>query len=167
MSLLSFDFDFKKLITMILGSGKRRTIRIAWLTAIHKHLQNIHDDFIAFKTETDDKVKWNGQTIILQAMLREKFGDAGVPGGNYGIDVINNVSIKDALFVNDHQEVISFIHHTQDSAFFFYDSGDIEVNPFDFTVEVSDLVEFEESDMRRWIDKYIVYGRRYNIVIVS
>ncbi len=153
MALISHDINFTKLITHLLGNLHRKPKRIAWLVALFKPFDIVHQKFLTYTNEKWEELKYNGQTFVLEQMLTTRFGD--------GIYIVNNLG-----------EIVSFTIGTGDD---FTDSigtgddfvGGIDISysgaSFDFTVYVPSSVVFVESQMIAWIKKY--NSNSFNIVI--
>ena len=156
MPLGNYDINFKKIVQQLLGSLLRKPVRVSWLTALLKPLRSLHDQFLSFTDLKAYEIKWNGQTIVLEKMLQNKFGP--------GIYILNNASALDSLLIGD----------GVDTGGSFGDGSDIDsyigedYNPpiTNFTVCVPAAIIFVQSEMEAWINKYKFIGTTYNIVIV-
>jgi hypothetical protein len=155
MPLVSHSFNFAKMITWLLGNLHRRPRRIAWLKACLKPLQSIHAKFIAFTDSKFNEIKYNGQTFVLEQLLRKQFGA--------GIYIINNSASLGGLTIGDGNDWSSSIG----SGFDF--GGAIGVSfsvaLFDFTIHVPASVVFVQSEMEAVVRKYKMFGTTFNIVI--
>lgn len=156
MALPSYDIDLRKLVGQLLGSLLKKDKRVAWLTAIAKPLRDLHDQFLSFTTLKAYEVKWNGQTIVLEKLLQDKFGS--------GITITNNSSSLDSLLIGDGVDVGGNWGDGPDIDS--YIGEDYEPALFNFTVNVPGAIVFVESEMEAWINKYKLFGTTYNIVIV-
>lgn len=156
MALPSYDIDFKKMVQQLLGTLLRKTKRVAWLTAVLKPLRNLHTEFVSFRNEKAYEVKWNGQTIVLESMLRDKFGS--------GITIVNNSTALDSLTIGEGVDVGGFIGDGSD--FGGYIGENYSPALTNFTVNVPGSITFVQSEMEAWINKYKMFGTTYNIVII-
>lgn len=156
MALVSYDIDFKKMVEQLLGGVLRKAVRVAWLTAVLKPLRNLHDVFLAYTMKVVYDIKWNGQTIVLEQLLIDKFGA--------GIYITNNVVELNGAFIGSGADNSFFIGEDNDNAQFIdvtYNTSD-----YNFIVNVPGSITFEESEMEAYINKYKLHGTTYNIVIV-
>lgn len=156
MALVNYNIDFAKLINLLLGTQLRKPIRIAWLKAVTKPLADIHSSFISFTAAIVNEIKWNGQTIILEQLLIEKFGA--------GIVITNNDSDIDGFFIGEGDDVSSFVGEGNDVDN--YIDIDYSIATYDFTVSVPAAITFNMAEMLGYINKYKMFGATYNIVIV-
>jgi hypothetical protein len=155
MALVSHSINFSKMITQLLGNLHRRPKRIAWLKACLKPLQSIHAKFILFTDGKFNEIKYNGQTFVLEQLLRNQFGA--------GIFITNNPESLDGLTIGGGNDLGSSIG----SGFDF--GGAIGVSfsvaLFDFTVHVPASVVFVQSEMEAVVRKYKMFGTTFNIVV--
>lgn len=156
MALPSYDIDFKKMVQQLLGTLLRKTKRVAWLTAVLKPLRNLHTEFVSFRNEKTYEVKWNGQTIVLESLLRDKFGS--------GITIVNNSTALDSLTIGDGADVGGFVGDGSDYGGYIGESYNPALT--NFTVNVPGSITFAQSEMEAWINKYKMFGTTYNIVII-
>jgi hypothetical protein len=156
MPLTNYDFDFTKMIRMILGPIWRQSKRVAWLTAGLAGLRKIHDDFIAFTDAKMEEVKYNSQTFVLEKALIAKFGD--------GIYITNNIGSIDGLFVGDGSDISNYIGDGPDTDTYIDIVYDVAL--FNFTVNVPSSIVFVTSEMEAFVRKYKLIGTTFNIVIV-
>ena len=158
MPLVSYDIDFKKMVEQLVGKLLRQNVRVAWLTALLKPFNNLHDTFLTYTNAVVDEIKWNGQTIVLERLLIEKFGA--------GITITNNNGTGNAFVLSDGDESSSFWSDADEASSYFYDESDIVVSTYNFTVSVPSAITFVMSEMEAYINKYKMMGTTYNIVIV-
>jgi hypothetical protein len=156
MALSSYNIDFKKVVTMLLAGIWRRVRRIAWLTAALKPLANIHERFISIVNAKREEVKWNGQTILLQALLVRKFGG--------GITIVNHILELNGAFVGEDQDTSFFVGQNNDNEQYIDVTYSIE--GYNFTVYVPSSISFVPTQMAAYINKYKMFGTTYNIIIV-
>jgi hypothetical protein len=156
MSLINHSLNFKKQVTRLLGRRYRTPIRVAWLTACSVVLKNIHIKFLQFTNAKWNEVQYNGQTFVMEIMLRSKFGE--------GIYITNNIGTVDSTTIGRGPD--------WDTSFgrgFDFDSGigdDYVVAQYNFTVHVPAAISFVQSEMEAAIRKYKLYGTKFNIVII-
>ena len=155
MALVSYDIDFKKMVEQLLGALLRKVKRVAWLTAGLKPLRGIHDAFLTYTDKIVNEIKWNGQTIKLEQLLIEKFGE--------GIYIVNNQLEINGAFVGAGNDVAWFIGAGDDNAQFIDETYDI--TGASFTVYVPNTIVFTQSEMEAFINKYKLHGTTYEIII--
>jgi hypothetical protein len=128
--------------------------RNAWLKALLKPFEVIHNKFLVFTDARLDEVSYNGQTFVLEQMLISKFGA--------GIYITNNVSTLDSNVIGAGSDWSDAIGAGSDF------NGGIGVSYaptlYDFTVNVPGSIIFVQSEMEAWIRKY--NGNSFNIVII-
>lgn len=154
MPLISHSINFEKLITQLLGKMHRQPKRIAWLMALFKPFETVHDKFIEYTDAKWEEIKYNGQTFVLEQMLIARFGE--------GIYIVNNLGEITGITIGAGEDWVDSIGAGAD----FVGGIDISFSPvaFDFTVNVPAAVVFVESEMIAWIKKY--NSNSFNIVIV-
>lgn len=156
MALVGYDIDFPKMVKSLLGALVRKPKRIAWLTACFKPLRTIHDAFITYSDEKVDEIKWNGQTVILEHLLIEKFGD--------GIYIVNNQLEVNGAFVGAGNDTGFYIGAGNDQSQ--YIDISYQSTGASFTVYVPAAIVFIQSEMEALINKYKLHGTTYEIVII-
>jgi hypothetical protein len=156
MALPSYDIDSRKLVGQLLGFVHKKNKRVAWLTAALKPLKDVHDEFLAFTNLKTYEVKWNGQTVVLQKLLEDKFGS--------GITITNNSSSLDSLLIGDGVDVGGNFGDGPDVDSYIGESYDPALT--NFTVNVPGSLVFVQTEMEAWIRKYKLFGTTFNIVIV-
>ncbi len=154
MALINYDIDFKKMVQQLVGYILRKVIRVAWLTACLKVVRNIHDDVVASVTMWLYDVKWNGQTIKLQELLIDKFGE--------GIYIVNNILEKNGAFVGEGLDNGFYVGENNDNSQHIDVTYSIEGKSF--TVYVPVALVFTMSEMVALINKYKMFGTTYEIV---
>ncbi len=157
MPLPSHDIDdFEGMVKQLVGTVHRKPVRVAWLTALAAALRSIHDTFLSFTDAKIEELKYNGQTIALENFLQKKFG--------LGIYITNNVGAVDGCFAGSGSDVSSFFGSGLDVGSFIDLSYTVVI--YDFTVNVPGSITFTMSEMEAYINKYKLFGKTYNIVIV-
>jgi hypothetical protein len=156
MSLNNYDFNFENWINDNLHPERRRPKRIAFLKALQSWLRKLHTEFIEYTQTKFDEIKWNGQTIKLEALLIERFGT--------GIYIETNLGDFDGAIVGAGADIESFIGTGSDVNTFV---GVSYVNAdYDFTVHVPSAITFSLSEMQALINRYKLMGTTYNIEII-
>lgn len=155
MALVNYDIDFKKMVEQLLGALLRKTIRVAWLTACLKPVRNLHDIFLSFSNSIAEEIRWNGQTIVLEQLLIDKFGA--------GIFITNNVNESNGALVGQNTDTAFFVGAGPDNSN--YIDVTYNISDFNFTVHVPGAIVFTQSQMEAYIKKYKLHGTTYNIVI--
>jgi len=154
MPLVSYNIDFPKLIQQLLGGIHRKSVRVAWLKAILKPLEQIHNRWLEFSNAKWEEMKYNGQTFILEQMLIARFGA--------GITITNNLGNDDSNVIGDGSDWSDSIGSGSDFNGGIGETYTVVIN--DFTVNVPNTITFVESEMEAWIRKY--NSNNFNIVIV-
>jgi hypothetical protein len=155
MPLTNHNIDFEKLISQLLGNLHRRPKRIAWLKALSKPFETIHERFLLFTDEKLEELKYNSQTFVMEKMLQHYFGG--------GIYITNNLGSYDGMTIGEGSDWSSGIGAGSD-----FDCGigeTFSATPFDFTVNVPAAIVFVQSEMEAKIRKYKLFGTTFNIVI--
>lgn len=156
MALVNYDIDFKDQVRQLLGYIHRKAKRVAWLSACAKPLRNLHDLFLAFSDEKGYELKWSGQTIILEQLLRDRFGD--------GIFITNNVLELNGAFVGEGEDTGFYVGEGADQSQ--YVDVSYNISDANFVVHVPGTITFVQSEMEAWINKYKMFGTTYIIEIV-
>lgn len=154
MPLINYDIDFNKMVQQLLGNVLRKRIRVAWLTACLKALRNIHDEFVEKITQWLYDLKWNGQTIVFEQLLINKFGA--------GIYITNNILETDGAFVGENNDTGFFIGEDNDNDQFIDVTYTLRTK--NFVVHVPVALVFTMSEMIALINKYKMFGTTYDIV---
>lgn len=139
-----------------MGTIHRKTKRVAWLTASMKNLSDTHDRFLAYADQKSYEIKFNGQTIILEQLLIEKFGN--------GIYITNNLLELNGAFVGEGADTAFFVGEGDDNSQFIDETYSVDAKSF--IVNVPSSITFVTSEMQAYINKYKMYGTTYEIVII-
>lgn len=156
MALVNYDIDFKKMVEQLLGALLRKVKRVAWLTAVLKPVRNLHNTFLTYTNGIVNEIKWNGQTIVLEQLLIEKFGA--------GIYITNAQVESNGAFIGSGSDNAFFVGENDDNTQFV--DVTYSVSDYNFIVNVPGAIVFTLSEMQAYINKYKLHGTTYNIVIV-
>lgn len=153
--LISHSIDFTKLIKQLLDTIRRQPIRSAWLKALMKPFETIHQEFLTVTDAQLEDLKYNGQTFVLERMLIARFGA--------GIYITNNLGSVDGTTIGTGTDWNMSI-----GSGFDFDGGigaSFSVAQYDFTVHVSSAIIFVSTEMEAFVRKYKLFGTTFNIVI--
>ncbi len=160
---MNYNLNINNLLRDALPSFLRGNRQLEWLQMLTKPVKALRDTFLAFIDKTNRELTWNGQTVAMEDLLNQRFGD--------GIE-IKNENPKDKPF---------FIYGPADARNpTVYQTGN-QLNPiagavgaFDpnrpiFTVKVPGTLllspdDFEE--MTALINKYKIYSKRFKIQLI-
>lgn len=154
--MTSYNVDWNELVTIMLHPERRTPRRISFLKALVKRIRDVHSEFVESHASNKDKLKWNGQTILLQRLLQIKYG-SGITIENLNQSL--NVQIE---FESDNlgnpitEQSPEFSNPTNAQA------GD-GVLGVGFKVNVPGGILFSESEMRAVINEYIIGYKTYQI----
>ena len=150
-----YAISFYQLITDLLPSFLRNTLKLAWLYSSSVVLRNLHSTFESWGASRKEELKWNGQTIVLTHFLRAKYADNR-------IWIENTKADTNGAFVGIDGDTQWFIGIDGDNDRFVgttYNLG--EEN---FIVHVPAGLSYDPNEMRLQIDRYKLYGTKFKIV---
>lgn len=157
---MNYNLNIYKLINDVLPSFLRGDRQVSWLQALTSPVKNLKETFLDFITQTNEELKWNGQTIVLENLLSLRFGD--------GI-TIQNMNLTDRPFYvyesgdSRNPDVYSSGNELNPVA---RESGSFDPEAVDFIVEIPDGIFLQPDDldeMNALIRKYKIYSKRFKI----
>jgi len=143
----------------------RKPKMIAWLTNICKSERNIFEIFELFRLRVNECRRYSSQTLSLEAFLRLKFN-------NNGINIVNSFSDFDIiliywLFENQQFEFDYWLEETEDEGFpnsyWLEEEANITLY-YDFIVEVPFILISKEDEIKSYLNKIKLAGKRYKII---
>ncbi len=70
---MKYDFDIPKLVEATIPAFMRGVRQVDWLTALTHPVSFIHNAFSNFISDTNKRLKWNGQSISIKYLLQDKY----------------------------------------------------------------------------------------------
>lgn len=68
-----YSLDIDRLIRLTLPGKLNKLRHYAWLRALLSPLNNLHEVFRAYRADFNNKLLYNGQVIVLEAILNDAF----------------------------------------------------------------------------------------------
>jgi hypothetical protein len=156
---MNYSFDIRsKIKDVIAKADNDKIIHTDWLWCALKPIQRLYNDFLAYRLNALNAVSYNGQTLVLEFALNNKYLLVG------GLIYIENVYNKnDAKFIHylnetDEELYIYYLDEIGSPTFIGYlIEGNLD---FDFIVWVPTSLVFNKPQMASFILKYAIAGRR-------
>jgi hypothetical protein len=159
-----FKIDFAKLASRLVPVYDKLPILLGWVKALVHPLKYVNDAFLAYITATRKALHYNGQVILLEVALNDKFpgvvppiyitdGDAGYPKGfDYFI----------AEAQPDPGGFDYYVSEAVDEPGYDYLSSeyDAQVN---FVVNVPATLSFNTHEMTAFIKQYALIDKKFSI----
>lgn len=159
---MKLSFNVNRLIEMWLSELHRKPKRLAWLQSIAKPLATLWAALLAYRLEKLYEATITGETNRLQKALQDKFGSPGV----YIIqptDYLDNAWIWQEN--EEHFPEWDFLE-SENHLPAEYDFLESEYDPdYDFTIRIPAAVAASVPDIRIFMKKYVMAGKRYNIEV--
>jgi hypothetical protein len=150
-----FKINFQQLINDLLPSFLRRSGQVYWLFSCSKALRNIHDKFISWGQNRKNDLKWNGQTIVLEHFLRNRYSDNR-------IRIENLYKDTSGAFVGSDGDASWHIGVEGESSSFVGTSYSVETDNFKVYVPIGLI--YDPDEMRKQIDRYKLYATKFSII---
>ena len=154
--------DFSYLIISILPPAHRTVEVVAAVNAKFAPLITIRDWFYTFFDQIEYELTWNGQVCMLEHLLNLEFDPINI--GIYITDAENldNQYVFNALESNE-PTIVFNNSEAQEPLYLFNNS---EVAQYHFIVNVPSSVTFNEDQLKYFVNKYRLAGKRWKIEIV-
>jgi hypothetical protein len=159
---MKFELDFKTFILRFEAPDIRKPIQLAWLYAILKPIETLHQSFLDYRDLKLDEVVYNSQTIVLEHLLNKKF------------TLANNLIYIDNVYDNVEKVYDYFLDENEEAGYDYFLSEDKDTfitylsedsNEYDFVVYVPNNFVLDEILMRAIIKKYVLSSIRFTIKI--
>lgn len=153
--MTKYAINFYNLVSDLLPSFLRNTLKLAWLYSCAVVLRNLHYTFELWGAARKEELKWNGQTIVLEHFLRAKYA-------NNSIRIENLLADTNGTFIGTDEDAAWYIGQDGDNTAFIgttYNAG-IE----NFIVYVPAGLAYDPNEMRLQIDRYKLYGTTFTII---
>jgi hypothetical protein len=155
-----YDIDFTLAVKRLLPPFLRQVKHIAWLTALVKPLQEKRDEIFGdYYTEIIKRMKFNGQTIVLEEVLNQFYNLTADP--LIYIETLVQDNFTSYVGPDDATEVYVGIDNFTDT----YIGTGYSFYTADFIIYVPSSLVFVEAEMRALVDGIKLYGTSYLIVI--
>lgn len=154
-----FNIDYSIASERLLSPDKRTPKMLAWLSALALPLQQKHDEiFTVYMPDVLQRTHWNGQTIVLEAVLDKLLGITGTyiesnnnPNNVFFIGTKEDPDTSYITIPGEEEDYIGLVN---------------DLNIYDFTVYLP-AVDFNDENIRRTtsiVKKYKLYGTTFNIL---
>lgn len=161
---MNYNLNINKLIDDTLPSFLRGEKQSSWLRSLTKPIAQLRDQFLGYVSTTNEKLKWSGQTISMENLLTERYGD--------GITISNqNLTGKPFYIYNSADtrnpkvyEVGNTLNPVADTP------GAFDLEAVDFIVTVPALIILSDEDkdeMKALVNEYKIYSKRFKIEHLS
>lgn len=157
---MNYSFDIKKFAYGLIPLALRKSKVLSWINTLTSPLTRLEGDFEAFRSETDEELKWNGQTISLRTVLVQKFGlGITITNSNNPIAPLYMFSAKD-------RKNESFYGPADSRNPAMHEPKAYDLDSVDFTVNVPIGIVFDEAQMKAVIRAHKLYSKTFKIVVV-
>ena len=158
-----FNVNWNRFAIWNLPNEIRNIELVQFVLALFQPIKDAYNRFIQFREEQLYEIQINGQVIKLERVLN---------------DTIDPIDRRIYITDGDYYEPPVFYEEWENKPVIFYDEGDPE-NPifysiddldnritFNFFVHVPQSIFFESTRMRALVNKYKIFGRTFEIVII-
>lgn len=163
-----YDVDYTEFGKNFIPPKRRTEDHVAWVKALLTPVQQVRDlIFDVYRPDVIERMRYNGQTIILEAILNKVFEIPPPPYPQIIIDNIDN-NIENVYIYNIAEEKALFIYNeAENQPIYLYNEAEYEVE-FDFIVYVPNIApEFFfnniEKQVRAEVEKYKIAGVNYDV----
>jgi hypothetical protein len=153
-----YDINFGNVSNLLLPPSKRKPKIKAWLRALLQPLQGLRDDiFVTYKADILKRIKYTGQTIVLESILNDFYSITNDP-----FIYIENVT-KDNFnaYVGAGSETEMFVGN--DGFTNSYIGTTYTIEDTNFIIHVPVGLVFVEAELRDLVDSIKPYGTNYTI----
>jgi len=153
-------FDIGRLIEMYSPELLRKPKHLAWLQTCAKPLKTAWAGFLLFRKEKLYEAAITGETNRLERALRDRYGDNG-------IYILHPTDYLDTAWIWTKTEPV-FPEHDflmdETPPEWEHDFLADEYDPeHDFVVRVPAALAGKTEEMRAWLKRYVMAGKRYKI----
>ncbi len=160
-----FDFSFRNTIKRLLHPFYRKTKHIAVLMAFLVSIRRLKDNFITFRNKTEYDIKFNAQTLSLEARLNQEYN---LLMGTIYIETVSSTDNAVYTFWLSENQAPVYVgwlsEMTINPVYTFWLS---EPPPagigIEFIVWVPSTLNFDLEQMKAIINLYKLAGKRYAI----
>ncbi len=138
----------------------RRKKHTIWLYVLLRPIGDVVEWFNIFKEKARWAIAYNGQTLVLELALNDKWPDA--LGGIY---IENQVpqSLVTYFYINNELPQVGYLYQSsEDYITYVFDSN--AMPPWDFIVWVPAALTYNEEQMRAYVNQYKIAGKRFKIL---
>lgn len=160
-----YSLDIDNLVIKRTPPDLRLPKYVAWMQNMLCPMQMVNDDFVSTVDRLKEELSINGQTMVLEWALNNKWPDAAG-----GIQIDNTPDHKPRYYVwakSENQGFLAFVR-SKDEGYpapaYLYGKDEYSVEN-DFTVRVPATLDFDEDEMKAFINKYKLADKRYKIEI--
>lgn len=156
------NIDFNYMITVLTPPVQRTVEVIAGIKAKFTPLETVKADFYAFFNKIEYEMIWNGQVCMLEELLNLEFDEIDK---SIFISNANNIE-KQFVFNTAEANEPTYVFNTIEVADPLYLRNDIESAQYHFIVNIPAAVTFNEAQLKFFVNKYKLAGKRWKIVII-
>lgn len=154
--------DFNYLIESLTPPVHRTIEVVSSIKANFKPLEQLKDTYEQFYSDIEYELTWNGQVCMLEHLLNEKFDSI-----NSGIFITDAVNIdKLHIFNLAENNEITIVSNESEPTAPTYIHNKSEVSEYHFIVNIPSSVTFNEEQLKYYVNKYKLAGKRWKIEIV-
>lgn len=153
-----YSLDIDRLIRLTLPAQLNQLRHYAWLRALLSPLNVLHEAFKAYRTDFNKKLQYNGQVIVLEAILNDAFGLAPET-----IKVVTNPSKLSQVYVypKESEKSVYIYRRTEAEPVYIFKREEVFQSLWDFTVIVPDgiLTPEQEKQLKALTHKWRLDGK--------
>lgn len=159
-----FNINWSLFITWLLPNDLRKVRIVRYLIALVNTVKELHYDFLQFYDDTLYEIKINGQTIKLERVLNDKFDPIQrriyISDGDY---------YHPPIFYEEYKNlpVIFFNENNEDNPIFYSINSIDNLVSFNFFVNIPADVWHDRTRVRALVNKYKIFGRTFDILLID
>jgi hypothetical protein len=168
---VSYELDHDQLLYQLLPKIYRKEKIYKYIRSVYNSLQSYWGIFLKDRTQLLREVRITGQTIILEAWLRDIFDDCSINIINasaivdieYIYKLGESGDVDDDVFIFRKDEIIPLVDNT-----YIFTRNEV-IPEFDFIVEVPNVLINSGVTVREIeaiVDRYKYMGTTYQVVII-
>lgn len=151
-----YQIDFELQAKRILPPKKRYPVMIAWLIALLKPLKILRNDiFDTYRPDIVERMAYNSQTIVLEAMLNKRYGIISSPF----IYIINQLIDSNGMFISLTTPASDYV--PEDYTGLSYVGISYSLTDVDFIIRIPSAISFLDGEVRAFVDRYKTLGTTY------
>ncbi len=156
------NINFITFIEQLTPPVHRRIEVISFIKAAFAPLTQLKSFFFSFFNTVECNLTWNGQVCMLEHLLNNEFDEV-----DRTIYITDAQNISSSFLFNDAENnEDSHIFNESEGADPYYVYNATEVSQYHFVVNIPAAVTYNEDQLKFYVNKYKLAGKRWKIVIV-
>lgn len=153
-----YSLDIDRLIRLTLPGKLNKIRHYAWLRSLLSPLKTLHEDFFTYRADFNKKLLYNGQVIVLEAILNDAF-DPEIRGIRVETDPSKLSQIY--LYPKESEKPVHIHTKAEAKQVYIFKRAEIFQSLWDFTVTVPNgiLTAEQEKQIKALTHKWRLDGK--------